>query len=197
MIDLPEHPAPQSAEAALIDFGAFLTPALGGPVQRVERMGNRWRYSAVLPPLPGKQLGRQWLSALIRGKQEGARTELHQQGFDPGQPGLPTVNGASQAGRSLIITGARADYIVRDGQFFSVLTGGKHYLYMNIGEKILNASGAGTLAIEPMLRVSPTNGAQVHLAKPLIEGFIMGDEMAWSLSVEHLLGLSFNLIESE
>lgn len=194
MIDLPEHPGPAAADVALIDFSALLTPSTGGPVQRVERMG-RFRYSVTLPPMQQK-LARQWLSALLRGR-AGARMELHQAGFSPGSPGSPTVDGDGQSGRTLAITGATPNYVVRDGQFLNhVDSTGQHYVYMNVGETILNADGAGELTIEPMLRVEPDDGDTVKLSGVLIEGFITGEEQAWGLSVGGIVQLAFNLVEA-
>lgn len=183
---------------AMVDYGALLTPSLGGPVQRVERLGNRFRLSVSLPPMKADRLGRQWVSALVRGKQEGARVELPLGGFKPGAPGSPTVDGAGQSGRSLAIAGAAPNYAVRDGQWLNhVASDGQHYVYMNVGETILDATGAGELTIEPMLRVEPEDGDEVKLAGVLIEGFIAGDEQMWSLALGNFIGIGFDLVESE
>ena len=120
MIDVPSTPSPASATPGLIDFGGFLTPALGGPVQRVERMGTRFSLSVVMPPMINTSTGRIWIARLIRGKQEGIRMPWPLQGFDPGSPGNPLVNGAGQSGRTLIADGFTPNYIAREGQFFSV-----------------------------------------------------------------------------
>lgn len=197
MIDLPDYPSPNSASPALIDFGAFLTPSLGGPVQRVSRMGSRFRIAVTMPPMPSVQLGRQWVSRLIRGKSEGVRMPFPLLSFNPGAPGTVLVNGASQAGSSLSVDGATANYAFREGQFFSIVNSGKHHLHMVTAETIASALGAATLPIAPMLRKSPADNAVCHFAEPMIEGFIMGEEFPWSLSVEHLIGLEFQIVESE
>jgi hypothetical protein len=198
MITLPDYPSPAAADIGMVDFGAFLTPSLGGPVQRVERMGNRFRLSATMPPMKSDKLGRQWVSALIRGKQEGARIELPLGGFKPGTPGSPTVDGAGQAGRTLAITGATPNYVVRDGQWFNHVTAtGERLLYMNVGETILDGSGDGTLDIEPMLRAEPGDGDAVDFGKPTIEGFIMGEEQMWSLALGNFIGIGFDLVEAK
>jgi hypothetical protein len=197
MIDLPDYPTPQSATPALVDFGAFLTPSLGGPVQRVERMGNRFKISCSMPPMQNPQLGRLWIAKLVRGKQEGARMAWPLQGFDPGTPGPVVVNGAGQSGRVLAVKDATPNYIFREGQFFSVVINSRHYLYMVTTEAIANASGAVNLAIEPMLRVSPANNATCNFGVPMIEGFIMGDEFAWQLALAQFVSLSFDIVEIE
>jgi hypothetical protein len=197
MIDLPEYPAPSAATPALVDFGAFLTPALGGPVQRVERMGNRFKISCTMPPMPNLKLGRQWVARLVRGKQEGVRMPWPLLGFDPGSPGNVLVNAAGQSGRSLVIKGATPNYIFREGQFFSVVINGRHYLYMVTAEVIASAAGAATLAIEPMLRLSPPANAVCWFGKPMVEGFIMGDSFQWEMALANFVGVSFDLVEIE
>lgn len=197
MIDLPDHPTPAAATPALIDFGAFLTPSLGGPIQRVERMGSRFKIACAMPPMPNPILGRQWVSRLIRGKQEGARMPWPLQGFDPGTPGDILVSAAGAAGRSLPIKTATPNYVFREGQFFSIVISAKHYLYMVTAETFASATGTATLPIEPMLRVSPPLNAVCHFGKPMVEGFIQGDSFAWEMSLAHFVGMSFELTEME
>jgi len=197
MIDLPEYPSPAGATPGLLDFGAFLTPSLGGPVQRVERMGNRFKISCTMPPMPNAKLGRQWVARLVRGKQEGARMPWPLLGFDPGSPGAVLVNAAGQSGRSLAIKGATPNYTFREGQFFSIVINARHYLYMVTVEVIADATGVATLAIEPMLRLSPPANAVCNFGKPMVEGFIMGDSFAWEMALANFVGVSFDLVEIE
>jgi hypothetical protein len=197
MIDLPDHPSPSAASPALIDFGAFLTPSLGGPVQRVERMGSRFGIRCTMPPMQNPKLGRQWVAKLIRGKQEGARMAWPLQGFDPGTPGDILVAAAGASGRALQVKAATPNYIFREGQFFSVVISGRHYLYMITAEVIASATGTASLAIEPMLRVSPPLNAVCHFGKPMVEGFIMGDQFAWEMSLANFVGIAFDIAEIE
>lgn len=197
MITLPTTPSPASAEAAMVDFGGFLSPALGGPVQRIERLGNRFRLSVTMPPMKNESVGRTWIRALVQGKQEGARMPFPLQGFLPGTPGTVLVNGAGQSGRTLIVDGATAGYNFRDGQFFSVVTNGKHHLHMVTTLTVANGSGQATLPIEPMLRVSPADNNVCNFLEPMIEGFIMGDEAAWTINLADIIGLGFEIVERE
>jgi hypothetical protein len=197
MIDLPDHPTPVTATPALVDFGAFLTPALGGPIQRVERMGSRFRISVSMPPLPNVETGRQWVARLVRGKQEGVRMEWPLLGFDPGTPGAIKVNGSSQTGRTLNVDGGTPNYVAREGQFFSLETAGQHFLYMVSGQTVFSATGTAALPIEPMLRRSPTDNDLCHFGRPMVEGFIMGDEFAWEMALADFVALSFDILEIE
>lgn len=197
MIDLPDFPSPNDATPSLVDFGAFLTPALGGPVQRVNRMGTRFRISVSMPPMTSRQVGRVWVSRLVRGKQEGVRMPYPLLDFDPGSPGTVLINGAGQSGTSLIVDGATPNYIFREGQPFSVLTSGKHHLYMVSAETIASNTGTATLPITPMLRRQHLNNDPCYFGEPMIEGFIQGDELSWNLSLEHLIGIQFDITESQ
>lgn len=194
MIDLPLDPSPRGATPALMDFGAILRGPLGGPLQRVDRLGNRWRISVTMPPLKGA-VARIWLARLVRGKSEGVRMPLPLQGFDPGAPGSPLVDGAGQAGRALAIRNATPNYAFREGQFFSIVTGGRHHLTMVDGEVIVGADGKATLPISPALRVQHLDGDALAVGGPMIEGMIVGDELAWEMQLAHFTGLSFDVEE--
>lgn len=195
MIDLPLSPAPAEADAALVDFGLLLTSPLGGPVQRVDRMGNRWRLSVAMPPMKNEALGRQWIAALVQAKTEGARMRFPLQGFDPGSPGDIVVDGAGQTGTTLNVRGVTPNYIFRVGQFLSVVTGGRHHLIMVRAETIANADGEAALPVAPMLRVPHLDGDAVH-ARPMIEGNMGDEEWSWSMRRARIVGLSFAITEA-
>lgn len=195
MITLPDFAIPNGCEAALMDFGGFLQPGLGGAVQRIDRMGNRFTISVTFPPMPSKDKGRILVSRLLRGKTEGVRMEYPLLSFRPGSPGNILVNGAGQAGRTLTVDGATPHYAFREGQPFSIEVGGQHYLHFVDAEVIANASGQATLSVTPMLRVEPTDNAPCHFAKPMIEGFVMGEEYRWAMSLDHNIDLTVDIME--
>jgi hypothetical protein len=196
MIDLPDYPSPNGADLAVQDFGTMLTPALGGPVQRVNRMGNRFRGSFTLPPMTTKT-ARAWQAALVQGVGEGVRMPYPLLDFDPGVPGTVLVDGSGQAGMSLAVKGATPGYAFRRGQVFSILTGGKHHLYMAASEVIAGASGNATLPLPIMLRRQHLDGDACYFTEPMIEGFVSADAAAWSMSVDHLIGMQFDIVESQ
>jgi hypothetical protein len=195
VITLPTDPAPFDASPALIDFGGFLEPGLGGEVQRIDRMGNRFSLAVTMPPMRSTAAGMAFVSRLIRGKTEGVRMEFPLLGFNPGTPGTPRVNGAGQAGRSLIVDGFTAGYSVVEGQWFTHVNNGRYYLYNVDGPVTANGAGQATLPISPMLRVEPADNDLLLFAQPLIEGFVHGEEWRWNMSVQHLLKLEFEVRE--
>ncbi len=196
MKDLPDYPSPNGADIGLLDFGSLLTPALGGPVQRVNRLGSRFRISVSMPPMTTKT-ARAWIARLVMAKTEGARMPLPLLDFNPGAPGTPLITGAGQAGTTLNIDGATPGYAFREGQMFSILTGGKHHLYMLAAETIVGALGTAALPLTTALRRQHADNDPLHVTQPMIEGFVGGDEFMWNLSLERLISLQFEIAESQ
>ena len=195
MIDLPDYPGPQSAEPGLVDFGGFLTPPLGGPVQRVDRLGNRFKLSVTMPPMDGSE-GRIWLAKLIKGKSEGVRMEYPLLDFNPGLPGTPLVNGSGQTGKTLLLKSCQPNYVYREGQFISVKTGGRHHLLMVDTQAIVSTGGTVSLTVSPMLRVPHLDNDEVYVSKPMIEGWVLGNEQRWRLQLGNFINLSFEIEEA-
>ncbi|QCB42984.1 hypothetical protein E5673_12785 [Sphingomonas sp. PAMC26645] len=195
MIELPEWPAPNGATAYLVDFGGFLVPLLGGRVQRLDRMGNRHRLSVSLPPLGSEKDGRIFVQRLKRGKTEGVRMEYPLLSFRPGLCGQPVVNGADQGGRLLKLRNLTPNYGIREGQPFALVQPEGRYVYSVDLAAVADAAGTATVQITPMLRAPTIDGGVAEFTRPMIEGFIKGDEIGWEMSLAHDIGLSFEIEE--
>ncbi|QAY77927.1 hypothetical protein [Sphingosinicella sp. BN140058] len=195
MIELPYEAVPNGATPAYLDFGGFLTPGLGGRVQRIDRMGNRFRVAFTFPPMEADGLGRIVVSRLIRAKTEGIRIELPQLGFKLGAPGAPRVNGGGQAGKTLVVDGLTPRYPVREGQWFNHVRGADVMLYNVTAGVAADASGQATLAISPMLRVEPLDNDVINFARPVIQGYVHGEDWQWQMSLAHHLGIAFEVEE--
>jgi len=161
-----------------------LTPILGGPVQTLLRLGSRFSLEFQLPKMRSEPDGRTWASALVQAKLAGAIVPFLQDGFVPGSPGSPVVNGAGQSGTSLAIRGAQPNYRFRDGQFWSLVHGGRRYLHMTVGSPAVASDGTATITFVPMLRVSPSDGAAIEVAIPKIQGSLIGEEIGWDVQTE-------------
>lgn len=195
MITLPAAPAPRSIEPALIDFGSVLKPPTGGKADRLNRKGNRYRALVSIPPMVAAD-ARIFIARLLRAKTEGLRIALPLL-VPQGSPGAPVVNGAGQAGTTLNVRGLTAGYVAAEGYWLSVVdASGQHYLH-NLGASS-TASGGGTaaLTITPELRVPFADGATIHLAAPMIEGLVQGEEWGWTLLADRLVPLEFALEET-
>ncbi|MEB3059408.1 hypothetical protein, partial [Parvimonas sp. D9] len=89
--------------------------------------------------------------------------------------GNAVANGAGQAGSLLSMRGLAAGYTVKEGQYFSIIHGGRRYLHQSADTIAANGAGQIRLPIAPMLRINPQDGAVVEIAKPMIEGILDGD----------------------
>ena len=196
MIDLPTDVGPNSATPRLLDFGGFLQPGLGGEVQRLNRMGSRFAVAFTLPPLTNQKQGRIWVSRLIRGMTEGVRWTYPLLDFYPGAPGNFVVDGADQSGRTLQLRGGTPQYAFREGQPFNVVdANGQSYLHFIDELSAADATGAAEIAFSPMLRAPIPDGAALKISKPMIEGYVMGDQLSWQMAIDRTIGLSFEIQE--
>lgn len=173
-IELPQPRLPQSAIPRLLDWGADQKAPMGGAFQRLNRLGNRFALVITYPRLKPEPDGRILAARLRRAKTEGALFPVPQPGLDIGNPGAPVVNGADQSGSTLILRGFAAGYVLREGQFFSIIHGGRRYLHAANADAVATAAGGMTVNLHPMLRIRPANGAIVEVAKPYIEGIVDG-----------------------
>lgn len=194
MIELPSDPGPQDAEPFFIDYSAQLIPPLGGEFQQVNRLGSRYGLSVKMPPLRDLER-RQWVQRLLRGKVEGVRMEFPLLDSDPGVVGDPLVNGAGALGFSLNLKNCQAGYVFRENQYFSLYSGGKHYLHSVTSEVVVPATGLVTLTVFPALRKVPADNDPVHFRRPMIEGMIQGNELRWRMALTHDIEIGFEIRE--
>ena len=196
-IALPTSPAPTEPFApSYIDYGGILRPVLGGADQKLNRLGNRFSAGFVLP-LVGPTVAQLWISRLIQAQSLGAIMRWRQPGFDPGTPGAALIDGNGQAGTTLAIKGMTAGYVIAEGQFFSIVHGGRRYLHVAGAAATVSGAGQVSLPIAPMLRIVPSTNDVCEFAQPKIEGFLEGNSREWTPSLAQLTGFSFKIGEAE
>lgn len=196
-ITLPALPGARSATPRLQDWGADLTPSLGGAMQRLNRLGSRHALDVEMPPMLAEPDGRIWVSRLKRGKTDRVLFEFPQLDLVIGSPGSPKVKTVTAGGTSVPLKGLTPGYAIREGQFFSIIHNGRRYLHSADAQAIADAVGDVTVTVTPMLRVSLSVDDVVEIAKPMIEGALAGDEFAWSIDVARTVGLAFSIVEAE
>jgi hypothetical protein len=195
-ITLPDTPSWASATPTLLDFGAVLEPGLGGPSQYVGRLGDRFEVAVQMPPMEA-EVARVFISRLAQAKKSSLLMPFPNAGIVVGAEGAPRVNGAGQAGTLLALDGLPANKALKEGWPLSIIVAGRRYVHLIAGDTAANAGGEAVLPLEPMLRVSPSDNAVVELAVPMIEGFVQGDGLPWSIDVAAHVGLSFTVREIE
>lgn len=196
-IILPPRPLPKSATPRPLDFGAWQTPAGGGTAQRLDRNGSRFAIDIVTPNLKPEPDGRIWVSRMVQGVNATVLYAFPQPGLRVGAPGSPIVAGAGQAGMFLAVRGFTPRYTVREGQFFSMITGGQRFLYMATAGVMADGGGLARVPIWPPLRRSPADGDVCEFARPMIEGALSGNEKGWTLVIARTQGLQLTVTEIE
>lgn len=196
MIELPDRPAPNGVAPALVDFGITLRPSTGAEVLRVERKGSRFRLGISYPPMK-PDTARTFVSRLLRAKSEGVRLPFPLLDAPQGSPGSPVVDAAEPAGTTLPIRGLTPGYAIKEGYWLSIEDeNGRHYLHNVAAPVRADAAGKATVTVVPALRWPFADGATVHLAKPMVEGFVDGNEWGWMIPVNRLIAIEFPLEES-
>lgn len=190
---LPIVPAACNMGIAIVSAKNDLTPAFGGAEQELSRKGTRYALTFRLPPMTYLQ-SMEWDDLLAEGDTVVMRV------FQPGliipAAGVPKVNGAGQAGRTLNIDGLPAGYAIRKGQFVSVISDGQRYLYRTRSHSVANSSGQAALALRFMLRRPPNDNDEVEIVAPKIEGAVRGLN-EWEVGVDRLVALEFTVRERD
>lgn len=201
MILLPAYPAPRSAVPRELDFGGFLEAPGGAETQRANHPGNRYATTFEMPVMENAKTGRIWVNRLIKGKKVGARIPYPLLDFDPGAPNMPdgspiVVDGEGQSGVMLAVQNVWPGYAFLEGQPISLEISGQHFLDFVAEPTTAGADGKATIQLTNMLRKPPVAGSVLHVATPMMEGFVMGDEFSWQIAVERFFSISFEIRET-
>lgn len=194
LVNLPRT-APTKVAWSIVDAGTTLPGGLGGPDQRVNRLGNRWQVGVEMPPMsPDDALA--WSVALTMGVEDGVSWRIWQTGTPPGSAGTVRVAGAGQAGRALALDGFYPGFALRMGMCLSILTGGQRYLYRAATALRADTGGTATAQLTSALRVQPADNDPVEIAAPVIEGLLV-EGPGWSIDPDRLVrGFSFAIRET-
>ena len=188
---------PTKAEWRLVSNTMSFKSPLDGSIQTSETPGARWRVSLMFPkqsPADGRILAA-FLTSL-RG--ESGRFWMHDhtqplpRGIVNDVDDTPVVSGAAQTGATLAITGLRGSTagLFLAGDMIGFGSVGNEELHMVSEDSAPSAPGGTlTLNIEPPIRTSPANGAQIVIDSPVAVFKLTTDEQAkWNVS-PYLYGL--------
>ncbi len=192
VLTLPTDPAPAKMAIAMVSAKNTLTPATGGAEQELLRKGTRYALTFSMPVMTYVQ-SMDWDDLMAEG--DTVLMRVFQPGLVIPNPGTPLVKGAGQAGTSLVIDGLPNGYVIRKGQFLSVVSAGQHFLH-RAKASATSVAGTATVPLRTMLRRPPNDNDVVEIAQPMIEGFIR-DLGEWAVGVERLVGLQFTVRERE
>jgi hypothetical protein len=193
LIELPHWAAATSMSPRFLDAG--FTQRGVQSLDRIDRKGGRYKFDFTFGPYQAEE-SREIVSLLIAGKQEGLRVRLpllHPQG----NPGAPLLAGAAVSGRTIALDGVTRGYVCKPGFWLSLVKDGRHYLHNVRTGGQAAADGTLSLTLNELLRDSFADNAAVHLAQPMIEGLVDGDEFAWSVAArERLVPIEFTIEEA-
>lgn len=192
LVALPTCPVPNEAQPLLRDFGGILTPFLGGPEQRINRIGTRMGLRVTMPEMDIDE-GRVFVARLMRAKKEGGIFPWPLFDFDPGNPPNPQIN-ASSNGTALSIKGLGTSAI-REGQPLSVIHNGVRYMHFATGD-VSPSGGVAAVGVFPPTRTTYTANDTVEIAAPKIEGNVLpGEELSWQIALDNGWTIPFTIVE--
>ena len=204
-IQLPSSPGPNKVSVHMLDWGNELVPTLGGPTVRLDRMGNRHSADFTLPPMNAAQ-AMAWCQRLKRGKSARVRMPFTQPGFTPFVSPVIYASASLTGGSSLPVQNVFAPNTFKEGQFLSVYRGSldQYFLYsIDADVAIANTGGgvgSGTLSITPPLRTpvgaAGAGGDTIFVNSMVIEGYLSGNSVDWTIDVAQFYGLAFTVTEA-
>lgn len=191
-ITLQDLPRSTNYSMRAISAANTLSPAFGGPIQRIARKGGRWALDVRVPALAAAGCGMALIADLVRGESETLALVIPE--YFPAHPyGAPVCDGVS-GGTALLAKGLTPSALVRKGKFLSVIIGGRRYVHLVTSTTTADSSGEATLPIWPPLRLPTVDGDVIELSQPKIEGFVQpGQE--WSISRLAAVGADFTIEE--
>ncbi len=196
-ITLPLNPAPSRFTLNATSFSSMTQSPFSAAQQVQLLQGQLWSFSVDYPPMSEDQ-ARNWFGTL---SQLNGRFGTFLFG-DPrwksprgNWAGAPVVNGASQVGQILNMSGFAASAIVRAGDYFQIGSGSSAKLHVVTQDVVAGGGGLAALDIWPRLRASPSNGSALVTASP--KGVFRMSSPNLSRSWEPFRhGLSFEMVEA-
>ncbi|MGB6229871.1 MAG: hypothetical protein WBF53_07065 [Litorimonas sp.] len=196
VLTLPDWVHPNVSEPALLDYGFWSKPALGGKHTRTNRPGNRFAVEFGFPSVPSDIHGAQLKSRIIAAKTEPLRLPVIQGALPLTATGEPVVNGISVTGTTIPMRGFHPNTVIREGRLFTVERGDDACLHMVRHEVIADANGNASVTIHPPLRVILDDGDRCEFSAPYMVGIIEGERIGWRDRLDRLLDVDgFTLVE--
>lgn len=172
ILTLPLVPAPQKSKFGLESNTGVFQSIFTKSTQTAEWPGARWRMTLTMPPMR-YQTAMAWKVFLLALRGQAGRFY----GYDPDYAikgpsgtavGAGKVKGADQVGGSLLTDGWAPDqailFVAGDQIAFDTPDGRE--LHMVMAPVASNGAGEATILLEPPIRTSPNNGADIIVDKP-------------------------------
>lgn len=195
MIELPNCPPIKDGAPRYIFYGTDQSPILGGPQNRILRLGDRWGLDVQTYPAKYAEQGMAYLSRLIRGLKDVVRVSFPEPGVQRTGFGAPVVSSLA-AGQTLPVSGLAPGVLIKEGKFLSIYIGERCFLHQVVETVTASGAGTATLTIQPMLRWQPPVGSVIDFDAK-IEGYVQGNEQSWQTSRSKYLPFNFSIVEAD
>jgi len=184
MIVFPVVPRGTVVTPQLVRTSGDLVSTLGGPTQRITRLGSRYAASVELPSLDA-ECAAKWLACPLRAEAEGDTLGL----IMPQMIDVTFMNGTNGTGAAGSSAITFVGHAPSPGMWFSFNDSNRNYLHLITTVDV----AAKTARIAPLLRVAMP-GSLMEFTTPFLEGFV--DDTSWSLEYFRFVGHRFNVTES-
>lgn len=169
--------------------------SLGGIDLHVPRMGDRFAADVATTQFRQDAESRLFVAALFEASTDDARIALYQPAVRQQMAAQPVVDGADQSGSTLRIRGLFRGSPLLRGQFFNIVHGGVHFLYMIRQQIVADANGSAAVPIWPMLRFLTIDGEPCVFDQPVIEGRLSGFDKGAQFTRSRVDPLQFAIAE--
>lgn len=194
-IDCPKEPGFSAFQPLIVQRSAVLETYAGSEIQRINRLGDRFGAVVTLP-IMSEARAADWCAWWLAGQSELVAIPWLVRPAYPRGYGAPLVNGANQAGRSLVADGFAPYARIEAGHVFSILSAGRRQVCVVTARTQVNASGQATLPIWPALRFAPADNATLEFDKPILQGFLLPEESPWTPRMAGLVEMRFAIREA-
>lgn len=194
---LPKLPSSAEYEMMELSWARDMRPSGAGPSQRQDRIGTRHQLMVSVPVLKYGWCGAGVAADLAVARTgEGAVIQIPEPKIPVLNYGAPVADGSGQLGDTIRLRGLQPGVLIRKGKWISMFANGRWYAYFLREAVTVPGSGIATLPIYPMIRRSLLDGAQVEIAKPMIQG-LTKDPLQRKLYRAGGIGFDFIIEEQE
>lgn len=174
--------------------GGTVSGPLGGS-QTINRMGDRWSFLVDLPTVDLEPEGREWSDLVDAATREGGLIPIRQPRLNVGAPGSPVAASAVAAGRTVPISGLTAGYVLRRGQWISLVIGGQRFADKVAVQVTASAGGLATLTLRNLLRRPVPAGTVIEIASPKVQGSVV--DVSPDVDGDETTQISFRIVEDD
>lgn len=160
----------------------------------------RWSVSGELKPFIKQANAEPWQAFFIALRGQANVFQLRAVESQQTTASNPTVNGGSQTGNTLALTGlsgaVSSTFLPAGAKITIPFSDGTVQLAVLTSALVVGAATTGTATIEPRLRKSPANAATIEVQYPYALMALTSDMSGWTVDRGQLYGFAFDAEEA-